>query len=33
VGRATAPFRNQFENWRDETSARLRLAERWVAAA
>jgi Phosphotransferase enzyme family len=32
VGRATAPFRNQFEDWRAETSARLRLAERWVAA-
>ena len=30
VGRATAPFRNQFANWREETSARLRLAERWV---
>jgi hypothetical protein len=33
VGRATAPFRNQFEDWREETSRRLELAERWVARA
>jgi hypothetical protein len=33
VGRATAPFRNQFEDWRAETSRRLELAERWLARA
>jgi phosphotransferase family enzyme len=30
VGRATAPFRNQLEGWRAQTSGRLELAERWV---
>jgi aminoglycoside phosphotransferase (APT) family kinase protein len=32
VGRATAPFRNQLDGWRELTRARLELAERWVSA-
>ena len=32
VGRATAPFRNQLEGWREQTRGRLELAERWVSA-
>ena len=31
VGRATGPFRNQTQGWRDLTRARLDLAERWAA--
>ena len=33
VGRATGPFRNQTEGWRELTRARLELAERWAASA
>jgi hypothetical protein len=32
IGRATAPFRNQLQNWRPETRSRLALAERWVTS-
>jgi hypothetical protein len=31
VGRATGPFRNQLEGWREQTRGRLELAERWVS--
>jgi hypothetical protein len=31
VGRATGPFRNQLEGWRELTRRRLELAERWVS--
>jgi aminoglycoside phosphotransferase (APT) family kinase protein len=30
IGRATAPFRNQLDDWRAETRRRLSSAERWV---
>ena len=31
VGRATGPFRNQLQGWREMTRGRLELAERWVS--
>ena len=30
VGRATGPFRNQLDGWREQTRARIALAERWA---
>jgi hypothetical protein len=32
VGRATGPFRNQLDSWRELTRRRLELAEHWVGA-
>jgi aminoglycoside phosphotransferase (APT) family kinase protein len=33
IGRATGPFRNQLDGWREQTRGRLELAERWVRSA